>query len=667
MPNFLNPWIAAAAAAVAVPSLLVLYFLKLRRREVTVPSTLLWKKAIQDLQVNAPFQRLRKNLLLLLQMLLLILLILALARPVMNYTPGAGSLAVILIDRSASMLASDVDGKTRLEEAKRQAKELVDTLDKDGQAMVVAFDDSADIVRSFTNDRTMLKQAIDSIKGSDRRSSLKTAFQLAEAKAASFNPEQRRPGAGPKPQVWLYSDGRVTDANELALRFADLKYSKIGSADANNAAIVALSAKRNYERPSEVQVFVRLANFGPKPRGAVIQLSVDGQIPPGGINRDLMLVPERWSQAEREKVEKEQNGAEFRLELLKGAVIRVELKENGGDVLAADDTAQIVVPAPRTLRVGVVSKSGNLWIEKFILAAGLKDAAMIGVPQFEDLMKDPQAVASEYDVLIFDRYQPKALPPAGNFIYFNSVPPDTKVKNVLEGGGIATVQKNGVLDWERNHPILRHLNPRFQVAESLKLQLPLDAQELVQGREGPLVVLYREGRSAHLIIPFDINESTWPVEPSFPIFWDRALQYLALGTDMDVRQSFQPGASPRIPRYNLQQASGELKEVRLLGPGSFATTVAVPPAGDFALPALEKVGLYTLEPAIPQFDRLAVNLLDDNESNLLPIDKAPGGVGEVISASGGKSRFELWWWIVACCAIPLCMIEWWVYTRRMHL
>src|SRR5688572_4862417 len=389
MPNFLNPWIAAAAAAIAVPSLLVLYFLKLRRREVTVPSTLLWKKAIQDLQVNAPFQRLRKNLLLLLQMLLLILLILALARPVMNYTPGAGSLAVILIDRSASMLASDVDGKTRLEEAKRQARELVDTLDKDGQAMVVAFDDSADIVRSFTNDRAMLKQAIDSIKGSDRRSSLKTAFQLAEAKAASFNPEQRRPGAGPKPEVWLYSDGRVLDGHELALRFADLKYSKIGTPEANNVGIVSLSAKRNYERPSEVQVFVRLANFGPKPRGAVLQLSVDGQIPPGGVNRDIFLVPERWTTAEREKAEKDQKvaareGAEFKLELLKGATIRVELKENGGDVLAADDNAQVVVPAPRGLKVGLVSRNGNWYIEKFILAAGLKDTAIIGTAQYED-------------------------------------------------------------------------------------------------------------------------------------------------------------------------------------------------------------------------------------------------------------------------------------------
>ena len=121
-PTFLSPLAAGIAAAVAIPALLVLYFLKLRRREMPIPSTLLWKKAIQDLQVNAPFQRLRRNLLLFLQMALLMLLILALARPVTFFTPGAGKNTVIIIDRSASMNATDVNGKSRLDEAKRRAK-----------------------------------------------------------------------------------------------------------------------------------------------------------------------------------------------------------------------------------------------------------------------------------------------------------------------------------------------------------------------------------------------------------------------------------------------------------------------------------------------------------------------------------------------------------------
>src|SRR3954470_24413802 len=149
-PSFLNPWFALAAAGIAIPALLVLYFLKLRRREMPVSSTLLWKKAIQDLQVNAPFQKLRRNLLLFLQLALLLLLALALSRPVSNFTPGAGKTSVILIDRSASMSARDIDGKSRLDEAKRRAKDLVGSMGRNSSATVIVFDDKAETIQGFT-------------------------------------------------------------------------------------------------------------------------------------------------------------------------------------------------------------------------------------------------------------------------------------------------------------------------------------------------------------------------------------------------------------------------------------------------------------------------------------------------------------------------------------
>ena len=82
---------------------------------------------------------------------------------------------------------------------------------------------------------------------------------------------------------------------------------------------------------------------------------------------------------------------------------------------------------------------------------------------------------------------------------------------------------------------------------------------------------------------------------------------------------------------------------------------------------MDKVGVYQLDPPVPQFERIAVNLLDANESNVVPIETAPGGVGEAIVSGNKKSRLELWWWLVACAALPLLLIEWWVYTRRVHL
>src|SRR6202000_2952673 len=164
LPHILSPLSGLIAAAIALPLLLVLYFLKLRRREMPVPSTFLWKKAIQDLQVNAPFQRLRRNLLFLLQLLLLLFLLLALARPVTNYRPGAGKATVILIDRSASMSAKDIQGgkSSRLEEAKKRAKELVDSMGRHARGMVIAFDDSAETIQPWTTDAAALRRAIDS-------------------------------------------------------------------------------------------------------------------------------------------------------------------------------------------------------------------------------------------------------------------------------------------------------------------------------------------------------------------------------------------------------------------------------------------------------------------------------------------------------------------------
>src|ERR1700678_3138103 len=133
-PQFLDPTTGLIAAGIAAPILLLLYFLKLRRRDIAISSTLLWRKSIEDLQVNTPFQKLRKNLLLFLQMLLLLLLCLALGRPILYYTRGAGYLSIILIARSALMGATDgPGGRSRFEESNRQAGALIDTMGRHAQ------------------------------------------------------------------------------------------------------------------------------------------------------------------------------------------------------------------------------------------------------------------------------------------------------------------------------------------------------------------------------------------------------------------------------------------------------------------------------------------------------------------------------------------------------
>ena len=144
------------------------------------------------------------------------------------------------------------------------------------------------------------------------------------------------------------------------------------------------------------------------------------------------------------------------------------------------------------------------------------------------------------------------------------------------------------------------------------------------------------------------------------------MQFLAVGSEMDVRPQFEPGANPKIQRGMIQKSAPGATQLELTGPME-RQVIKIPPEGDIALPSLNRVGVYALNPPVPPFDQIAVNLLDFSESNTVPVAEAPGGIGETLQTSAGRSRLELWWWLVACAALPLLLVEWWVYTRRVHL
>src|SRR3954452_18294699 len=152
-------WALLAGVPVGI---IALYFLKLRRRPVQVPSTLLWRRSLEDLHVNSLFQRLRRNLLLFLQLLAVLLVMLALAGPRIRGSSTLGERFVLAIDNSASMRATDVE-PSRLEKAKAEAKKIVNAMGADDLAMVISFSDRARVVSNYTSNRNLLLQRIDSI------------------------------------------------------------------------------------------------------------------------------------------------------------------------------------------------------------------------------------------------------------------------------------------------------------------------------------------------------------------------------------------------------------------------------------------------------------------------------------------------------------------------
>lgn len=232
--TWLTPTIAGIAAAIAIPSLIILYFLKLRRRDVEISTTLLWKKTIQDMQANALPAAPQKHPAAA-PAAALVGILLALAQPQMRGQLAEGQQRIILIDRSASMAATDGDADnpgamSRLAKAKETAIKLIDSMREPSiigsgtadEAMIIAFDTTAEVRQQFTGDKARLRAAVESIEPSDAPSQLAEALRLARAHLPdriqfdentgdNITVEGVKAGGA---TIHLFSDGRLPDAEE---------------------------------------------------------------------------------------------------------------------------------------------------------------------------------------------------------------------------------------------------------------------------------------------------------------------------------------------------------------------------------------------------------------------------------------------------------------------
>ena len=148
--RFANPvglWLLALALPV-----LALHVLRPRRQRATVSSTFLWRGLHRPVSAAQPWQKLRASWLLALQLLAVAVLAAAVARPVRLTAGGLARHTVFVIDTSGSMAA--VDGSpTRLDDAKRRARELRDELPAGGLASVVTTGVTPRVLLSASADR----------------------------------------------------------------------------------------------------------------------------------------------------------------------------------------------------------------------------------------------------------------------------------------------------------------------------------------------------------------------------------------------------------------------------------------------------------------------------------------------------------------------------------
>jgi len=716
--TWLSPGVALIAGAIAVPTLLILYFLKLRRRDVEISSTLLWKKAIQDLQANAPFQRLRRNILLLLQLLALAAALFAVAQPQMRGESAVGERHVIMIDRSASMSAMDEkDGSgaamTRLEKAKRDAIELVESLKEPDlldrtrgrsgdTAMVIAFDASAKAMQAFTGDKGALKRAIESITPTDAPTSVDEAFRLARAQAPRRFVKDTRSEAegaayekpsGPVGVIHLFTDGRLPDLAKADLSPDDkVKYHAIGHAGTANVAITSLRAGRAFDDPNRLSIFVGLQTTERAARTLDVSLEIDGRpvaikgvdlpaatVENGDVKKGAAPPPLSPGDATggsggvEQKLVPGIGGTVFTMDRPQGGIVSVRVRTPETDVFKEDDAASVVAPASKALAVAIVTR-GNMFLKPALENLPLAKLDQISPEQFEAHRAQERAgKIAPYDVVILDGVLPQLEKgadslPAGRWLVFNAVPPGV----VDKGEGPA----GGFLDWSRNHAALRGLTlDGIVMGKTRSVEIPKGspARAIAQTDSGPAILEVTTGQSRALVAPFDLVETSWPLDVSFVIFLAQAVEFLG-DEGTGVGQSVQPGGvlSDRVP-----PGASDLRVE--LPDGSTEAMGAPAPDGRVVYGPVQRSGVYTLSwrgPAGPTDtkagDRVTraftANLLDAGESDLGSAAALSLPTDVVAAQAKGSMRATLALWpFLLLGMLGLLLLEWFIYNRRVQL
>lgn len=646
--SFLSPISAVLAGAVALPLLLLLYFLKLRRRYQRVSSTLLWRNSFNDLEVNAPFQRIRGSLLLLLQALLLGLLLLSLAQPVVGGQERVASRLVIIIDRSASMSATDAGAnRTRLDAAKDAARDLVERLGRSAgasQIMVIAYGRSAMVVSPFAFDRTTVIRAIDSIEPSDEEANLDAALHLASGFAGDTEDAGAQSG-----DVILISDGVVApprDAIGYRLRSGRFRMIHVGpQADVpvNNLAIVSFSARRDYEDPARVQVFTRLLNAGKSAVSTVLTLRLNERVE----EVRQIIVSSATADAPGEAI------ASFPLTVEGGGV--VSLSHNHRDSLAADDVAWLVIPPPQRLRIAMVYDSASGGPDPFTqdLLNMLEPQSLITITRdnFERIDERELDTGKDFDLIVFDRVSGQRLPGIPS-ITFGGVPRGITVTETSREGG------RRILSWDRQHPIMRHvsLDPVVYAGFS-GYMLPPAATTLASSSDGAVIALVGTRNARHVLVGFDLPRSNWPLHVSIAVFLQNAVEHLTMTASGNAGLAFQAGQA--IPVRTQPTATS----ITIEGPISVSTPTE--PGTVRTLPLLSRAGLYAVQGVTSHMGQVALNVMSDVQSDLRP---KPQVLVNAESVAGRNAASvvprELWPWLLAA-VVVLLAIEWLTYCRKI--
>jgi hypothetical protein len=698
------PWWAALALFLLPFLIALLYFLKLKRRPLQVPSTFLWRKSVEDLHVNSLFQWLRNNILLLLQILIVLTLIYAVLSLQSHGRARAGRHYILMIDNSASMSAVDV-APSRLEQAKQEAREEIDAHTDDDFGMVIVFSSNAEIRQSYTGDRNLLRQAVADVEPTHRTTRIGEALALADSLA---NPQRSTedvasrpaneesgkertyvPAEGIPTEVHLFSDGRFPDVPDFSLGHLHLQFHSIGQPGPDavgNVALVTFNAVRDARSPNTLQALATIHNYRTRKVELRVQLDVivNGNLeksydqppddqPPLVVSERLVPVAEGGQDEKEESVPQGSPGeasVHFQIPNLDDRADIVLHAHLLGvhDSFPQDDEAWLVAGTLRKARVVIVGKP-NKPLSDFFNQEATQKLALVTYLDPGDLT-GKQVYREPADLVIFDRCSPQKADdlPLANTLFIDAVPPPWKKEELPK------VENPRILAWQAKHPLMEHLSALqdIRVAEAHPFNMkdprvpPRTPRLLETDKDHALLLALSRQSYVDLVLAFAIIDedgnwnTNWTQQLSFPVFLHNVLFYLGNLGDAASEETVQPGQLKAL------RPDIDVRTLEVTDPSGKREILQRGTRPEFLYGKTEHLGVYQVQIEGGPPRSFAVNLLDSDESNLEPRPQFQIG-GSVIKPGQEHSQpRELWKW-VALGALLLVLLEWVIYNRRIFI
>src|SRR6266581_1040740 len=616
--SFLVP--AALAFGIIIPIILLLYFMRPKRQDRVVGSTLLWQQALQDLQASRPWQRLRITPLLLLQLLAALVIVLILARPAIFLRSPISGNTIIILQASASMQATDVT-PNRFEVAKSQIADLVDNLGPNDHLSLISMAHTPQVLVALSQDRGQIMAALQRAKVTNQDADLEQALSLAVSLAAGRT----------NIQVLVIGDGHVLSPDQTLVLPFPVSYFRIGT-DAPNVALLALAAR---SLQGNLVALAQVANYSHHQRSVPVELYADGKL----VSVQTISLAA---------------GATGALQWgsLPATTRFLHARLIAQDAMTVDHEAWAVAGGSIHGRVLLVT-TGNSFLQ-----------AALGLLPTIDLYKTtPTKYAvnvGNFDLTVFDGYAPPTLPsgdvffvnpPAGSYIFGKSGP-EIRTSHISAGTDSANLLKDVDLS-------------SIRVLRSSHLFTPaLWAQSVITTPETPLLIAGENNNRRIAALSFDLHDSDLPLQPSFPI-----LIYNLVNWFLPPPVPGNGQVTPDTP-ISIQPWPGA-DRITITGPGQQAVTVA-PPFPVATYNRTDLTGIYSVTQHVHNQVRngaFAINLFDPGQSRLAPAAQLPIANSTSFNSGGPavpRVLREIWPWIAAFLLLVLCA-EWWLFSRSYTL